>query len=168
MVRQNSAGESTQNNSQNPAFNTNGLTHHMEQAEHRQETPKELSDSQIFEKIAQAMREHTPGGTSSVRYDVQDESIYKSYHSGNRWEQGEDGYCPYEIFTLEKWCDDYDILRILGEDPDFDDKEILSNSEKVELFLKNISIEDWGCYDEIVYEIEEARKYYADFLESQK
>ncbi len=46
MVRQNSASESTQNNSQNPILNTNGLTHHMEWSEHQQETLEFLLEEQ--------------------------------------------------------------------------------------------------------------------------
>ncbi len=47
MVRQNSASESTQNNSQNPALNTNGLTHHVEWTEEQQETLRFLLEEQV-------------------------------------------------------------------------------------------------------------------------
>ncbi len=176
MVRQNSASESTQNNSQNPAFNTNGLTHHMEQTEHQQETPKELSDSQIFEKIEQAMREHTPGANSGVRYDVKNEHVYTVMYHGNSWDQDEDGYIPYEIFTIPNWADDSDIRAMLGCPCDEEQaREYVQEYEDmtvddfldIEKILPTIIWCELEEYAEILDEIEEARKQYAEFSERQ-
>ena len=130
----------------------------------------QVSDSQIFEKIEQAMKKHTPGATSGVRYDVKNEHVYTVMYGGNSWDQDEDGYIPYEIFTIPNWADDSDIRAVLGCPCDEEEAKTLVKEYggtvddylSVEKVIASLDKSDWNIYEEILDEIEEARKLYAE------
>ena len=129
---------------------------------------QELSEFQIFKKIKHAIMEHTQGSTTIVRYDVYNQEIYVDIQS--EYKQDEDVHSISEIFRIEHFENEYDLLCMLDTTPNFitKDKNGLNDRERIKLILKDCSIYEWKCYDEIRYAIQKAKRKYVKFLERQK